>query len=197
MVGRDMELNLDGYTLLPAGKLAAVVTYLEMTQPPAGLGPSGLALRRMDGAQIEVYREAFRRVGEPWLWFSRLLEGDAELAATLSDPQVEVWLLESGGGILELDRRTPGEVEISFFGLAAEAVGKGTGRQLMQHALWLAWAPGVRRVWLHTCTLDHPKALAFYRKAGFRPFLRAIEVSTDPRLLGKAPRDSAPQIPLL
>ena len=67
----------------------------------------------------------------------------------------------------------------------------------MAHTLMLAWRAGVERVWVHTCTLDHPKALDFYRAQGFEPYARAIETFADPRLAGLLPADVAPQIPLL
>src|SRR3546814_19000221 len=67
----------------------------------------------------------------------------------------------------------------------------------MAHALALAWRKGVARVWVHTCTLDHPAALGFYRASGFTPIRRTIETFADPRALGVLPRDAASQIPYL
>ena len=97
----------------------------------------------------------------------------------------------------ELDRRVESEVEIVYFGLVDEAVGTGMGRALMNQALALAWSTAPRRVWLHTCTLDHPGAVAFYRRSGFRPYRSAIEVAPDPRLTGGLPPDSFPDVPLM
>ena len=58
-------------------------------------------------------------------------------------------------------------------------------------------ALGVRRVWVHTCTLDHPRALSFYLQAGFVAYERAVEVADDPRLTGEAPRTAAPHVPVI
>jgi len=99
--------------------------------------------------------------------------------------------------MLELDFRNLPDVEIAFFGLVPEAVGAGTGRWLMDRALEIAWREGVNRVWLHTCTLDHPSAIRFYRSSGFVPYRRTLEVVTDPRLDGLLPMDAAPQIPVI
>ena len=66
----------------------------------------------------------------------------------------------------------------------------------MAEALKLGWADGIERVWLHTCTLDHPSALGFYRNQGFVPVKRTIETFADPRLAGLLPRDAAPHVPL-
>ncbi|WP_164163065.1 GNAT family N-acetyltransferase, partial [Stenotrophomonas maltophilia] len=73
-------------------------------------------------------------------------------------------------GMVELDLRTDGEVEIVYFGLVKEAVGQGLGRLVMAKALQAAWRPGIARVWLHTCTHDHPGALKFYTSCGFTPY---------------------------
>jgi GNAT superfamily N-acetyltransferase len=100
-------------------------------------------------------------------------------------------------GMLELDFRSPRQCEIAYFGLAPELNGRGEGRWLMGRALALAWRAGIERVWVHTCTLDSPRALGFYVAQGFRPYARAVETFTDPRLTGALPRTAAPQIPLL
>jgi len=190
------------YESLPDGELAAVVTYLEMLTPPDhSVPPSPLSLKRVEVPEPEHYRELFRRVGAPWLWFSRLTLDDAHLAEIIQHPKVELYsVLDDGGnqvGMLELDFREPHECELSFIGLVPELAGQGHGRWLLAEALRLAWREGVDRVHVHTCSLDHPAALAAYRRAGFTPFKRTIERFRDPRLLGILPTTAAPQIPLL
>lgn len=193
----------NGYTDLPAGKLAAVVTYLEMRVPPKIVmaAPTGqFAIRRVGEPDLEWYKRLYREIGEPWLWFSRLRMKDDELRAILHDPAVDVFALSHGGvdsGLLEFDCRFMPDVELSFLGVTPALVGRGAGRALLQHALPLVWEREPQRVWLHTCTLDHPGALAFYRKAGFEPYKRAIEIADDPRLSGELPQNAAPQIPIL
>ena len=100
-------------------------------------------------------------------------------------------------GLLELDFRTGGACELAFFGLAPEAIGQGAGRWLMNRALELAWRDGVGRVHLHTCTLDSPQAMDFYRRSGFAAVRREVEVLRDPRLSGHLPEDAAPGVPIL
>jgi GNAT superfamily N-acetyltransferase len=99
--------------------------------------------------------------------------------------------------MLELDFREPGECELAFVGLIPDLAGLGHGKWLLAEAVSRAWRDGIRRVHVHTCSLDHPAALSAYRRAGFVPFRRAIERFPDPRLLGILPLDSAPQIPLV
>jgi GNAT superfamily N-acetyltransferase len=190
------------YDPLPASELAAVVTYLEMRTPPEhATPPSPLSLDRIEVPQPEHYRDLFRLIGGPWLWFSRLILDDAHLAAIVQHPNVELYAVkdEQGHevGMLELDFREAGECELAFIGLIPELSGKGHGRWLLAEAVLRAWRDGVDRVHVHTCSLDHPAALSAYRRAGFTPFKRAIERFPDPRLLGILPSDCAPQIPLL
>jgi len=185
------------------GELAAVVTSLEMRDrpKPRPLPASPLRLLPWRDATPDAYRTLFRRVGAPWLWFSRLMLDDAALAAIIHDTAVDLYAVVDRAGIeigmLELDFRASGECEIAFFGLVPELTGKGHGDWLMAHALALGWRSQVKRMWVHTCTLDHPGALGFYRRHGFTPFARAVETFADPRLIGVLPREVAPQTPLI
>lgn len=192
------------YSPIPDGHIAAIVTSLEMTErPPLRPMPAGeLRLERWEAPALEKYRLLYRRVGEPWLWFSRLVMRDEELAAIIHHPDVMIWAVSDRRGIevgiLELDFRQAGQCEIAFFGLIPPLNGKGHGRWLMAMALQAAWArKGVERVWVHTCTLDAPGALGFYIKSGFTPYQRQVETFPDPRLTGHLPREAAPQIPII
>lgn len=192
----------DGYSDVPAGKIAAVVTHLEMTEPPAAVAdPAGAwGLRKVETPGLDWFRDLYRRVGEQWLWFSRARMSDAELAAIVQSPLVEIYALMREGrdeGLLEFDFRDAGQCEIVSFGVTAQLIGSGAGRWLMNRALELAWSRPVARVWLHTCTFDHPAAISFYQRSGFRPFRRQIEVVDDPRLDGTAPRHVARHVPIV
>jgi len=194
-------LNLNGYNDLPAGKIAAVVTFLEMRSPPRPTtgNADGWSLQRIDH-ELDRYRALFRRVGEPWLWFSRAVMPESELRATLSNPKVEAYALRDRTGdigLLELDFRMEAECELVYFGLVPEAVGQGAGRFLMSGAIRLAYAKPIRRFFVHTCSLDHPRALEFYIRSGFTPYKRSVEIADDPRLKGYLPLDAAPQVPVI
>lgn len=191
-------------TRLADGELAAVVTYLEMramemgTRPAPARIPGPLALERRTRPDLHWYRGLFRRVGAPWLWFSRLAMDDGALAAIVHDPAVEVYAVTVDGvetGLLELDFRTLGACELAFVALAPEWTGRGHGRALLAAALDLAWRPGVARVHLQTCTLDHPAALPAYLRAGFVVGGRAVETFPDPRVSGVLETGCAPQVP--
>lgn len=184
------------------GDLAAVVTFLENCErPDLVISPSPLKPRRIERPSPNYYRELFRLVGAPWLWFSRLLLDDEALTAIIHDPKVELFVVTDGAGadsgMIELDFQVASECELAFIGLVPDLAGKGHGRWLLSQALDRAWRGGISRVHVHSCTLDHPAALPAYRRAGFVPFRRAVETFPDPRLVGLLPPDRAPQVALL
>jgi GNAT superfamily N-acetyltransferase len=192
----------DGYTDLAPGKIASVVTYLEMLDRPAlpDVSSSQLQLRQVQNPELDWYRARYRRAGEQWLWFSRLEMTDAQLAAVLHTSNTEFFLAEREGGeigIAELDRSQSPTVEITSFALFPEAIGKGLGRSFMTQLLARAWSHPTARVWLHTCNLDGPAALTFYMKCGFHPYKRAIEIADDPRIARILPEAAAPHVPII
>src|SRR5258708_26536744 len=84
----------------PSGKLADVVTYLEMTarpaRPPVPAPAGKLALMRAERCTVAFYRFLYGAVGEPWLWFERLLWSKERLPALIEEPEVEILLLSCG-----------------------------------------------------------------------------------------------------
>jgi ribosomal protein S18 acetylase RimI-like enzyme len=193
----------NGYYQLPHGKLANVATRLEMKAPPERpltAFPADLSLQPVSKTNLAAYRAVFSAVGADLLWFSRHLMADDKLLAILADAKTESFTLNREQkiiGILELNFRDEPDCELAFFGLIPSELGRGSGLALIDEAIRRAFAKPISRLWLSTCTLDHPKALAFYRKAGFTPYARFVEVHDDPRLTGKLPLTAAPQIPLL
>lgn len=193
----------DGYTDIPDGRIAAIATTLEMRAPPPESPlpeTPGSALHRVDQPGLDWYRDIFRRIGEPWLWQSRLRLSDEALTGIIRDQAVEVWALATPGGdegLIELDFREPGACELAFFGLTPAWTGRGAGRRMMAHAVGRAWSRPIARFWVHTCTLDHPGALAFYIRSGFTPLRRQVEISPDPRLDGTLSASAAPSLPII
>lgn len=194
----------EGYSAVPPGHVANVATFLDMKARPAAGKPleaeTGLALRRWNDPDLGGYRALFKAVGENWLWYSRLVMPDDQLRDIFANPEIEIYRLfrdDAVAGLLELDFSTPGECELSFFGLLPQAIGKGAGRFLMTEAIQLAWSRPIERFFVHTCTFDHPAALSFYRRSGFTPYQIAVEIHPDPRVTGHISRDAAPQIPII
>lgn len=202
----DLVLDLNGYTDLPAGKIAYVVTFLEMTQPASvnlsqPAAHPNVELERWTDPDPQSFRTLFREIGEEWLWFSRLVIPESQLKGMLNDPLREIYVPVVDGkrsGLLELNYQDPANPEISYFGLVPTATGGGMGRWLMANAVSMAWArPETTRLWLHTCTGDSPQAIHFYQACGFKPYKRAIEVCDDPRRTGHLSRESARHVPII
>jgi GNAT superfamily N-acetyltransferase len=156
-----------------------VRTYLELTAPhglrPAGPPAGDVSLARVHTCPPSHYRALYAAVGEAYHWRDRLAWSDARLAEHLADPRVAVWTAVVRGetaGYFELVRHSDGSVEIAYFGLLPAFHGRGLGKWLLTRATEEAWAMGANRVWLQTCTLDHPAALPNYEARGFVPFHR-------------------------
>jgi ribosomal protein S18 acetylase RimI-like enzyme len=158
--------------------VGATRTYLELL---AGVPPQ--AERELpDDAQVlreyskdpELFRSLYRDVGAQYRWIDRLPWTDEEWRAHVSRPEIEMYLLTVAGeraGYFELHFSADGQsVEIAYFGLLPAFVGRGLGSALLTSAIRVGRSRGELRVWLHTCTFDHPHALANYQARGFRAF---------------------------
>ena len=158
--------------------MRATRTYLELRAPadfrPAFGEFNDLLIARVDNAPADLYRRLYRTVGEAYHWRDRWDWTDPEIRAHLGRPEITLYVATRAkrlAGWYEL-RRVPddGSVEIAYFGLVPDAVGHGLGKHLLSCAVRDAWAMRPTRVWLHTCTLDHPAALPNYEKRGFRAY---------------------------
>jgi GNAT superfamily N-acetyltransferase len=118
------------------------------------------------------YRFLYGEVGRQWRWVDRLALDDAALSAIVQDPSIEVHVLWADGqpaGFAELDRRKAPEGELAYFGLMPAFLGRGLGWFLLNWAVDAAWLGGAERVWVRTTSLDHPRAIVNYQRAGFVP----------------------------
>jgi GNAT superfamily N-acetyltransferase len=188
-----------GLTELPTGHVGAVVTYLEMTERPKPRPFPGSPLRMVRWATVDPakYKLLFERVGGRWLWYSRLAMDDATLLGQAGEFHAVIDRSGIEVGMLELDFSGEGQCLIRFLGLVPELAARGHGTWLFAQTLALAWRPGIGRVHVNTCSLDHPAALPSYLKAGFTAYKRAFESFPDPRLTGLLPESVAPQLPLI
>lgn len=178
----------------PTGLLPVTVTYLEMTAPPVRAGRPApltkLALMRAERPTLSYYRFLYRSVGTPWLWGDRLRIGDDALTARIQDPRTAVYVLYEAGvpaGFSELFRDDEATTELVYFGLMPEFFGRALGPWFLDEMVAIAWRGGPQRLVLETCSLDHPKALALYQRAGFVPYRREQAFRADPRAEGLIP----------
>jgi GNAT superfamily N-acetyltransferase len=164
--------------------------YLEMLSPeqlrrsemPAG----EVHVERADIPSPELSRFLYTAVGGDWYWLDRLEWDFARWLAYLDRPAVETLVLYVSGtpaGFVELEVQADDNVEIAYFGLLPRFIGQGLGGYLLSIGVERAWAQGARRVWVHTCSLDSPNALANYTRRGFRVYdqrVEGVEVPDEP-----------------
>ena len=155
--------------------LRSEVVYLQMLQPPARAASDRSALLvQLQTVTVEQYLELYRGVGSAFNWNARIKLPAEKLAKLLEQPGREVHVLAQSGesaGFVELDRRSD-DVEIVYFGLMPAFIGRGLGGRFLDWVVDYAWSRGCRRLWLHTCDLDHPAALPNYQRAGFEIYDR-------------------------
>jgi GNAT superfamily N-acetyltransferase len=162
--------------------MRVVRTYLELATPaafrPSVSAAPDLAVAAVGDPTPDLYRHLYRTVGKEYHWRDRWDWTDEEIRRHLGQPEITLHVGRRDGtvaGWYELRRvADDGSVEIAYFGLMPEQIGRGAGRTLLVRAVRDSWALGATRVWLHTCTLDHPHAMANYEARGFRPYKTEI-----------------------
>ncbi len=124
-------------------------------------------------------RYLYRAVGAAHWWTDRLPWSNAAWEQHLQRRDIRLYTLQLAGapiGYFELEEQPLSDVQITYLGLLPEHQGRGWGGLLLTRATQLAWQLGdARRVWVHTCTLDGPAALANYLARGFQIFRQKTE----------------------
>lgn len=148
--------------------------YLEMNRPsqlrPFRLEQDALTFQKIEAPNPDFCRFLYATVGEAWWWVDRLNWDFSQWQRHLNRPDIETWVGYLSGapyGYCELEKENPDSIFIAYFGLLPSCFGKGLGKHLLTETMLRAWALDPVRVWVHTCTLDHPHALNNYLKRGF------------------------------
>ena len=155
--------------------MPVTIYYLEMNSPEdlcPKPEPEGLTIVETRIKDYRFNRFLYQLVGEQWQWTDMLSLNDKQWQSYAESDDLRTWVAYSEGavaGYYELNRQSGGNIEIAYFGLSPKFIGKGFGGYLLSHAINSAWQWGdTRRVWVHTCTLDHASALANYKARGFK-----------------------------
>ena len=160
--------------------------YLEMRnrselQPKAA--PDGFQITRVEVPCPEFNRFLYAAVGWQWYWIDKLNWTFEQWRAQVTRPEFGTWVgyfFGTPAGYYELEQQADGDIEIAYFGLLPQFVGKGLGGALLTSAIESAWDWGAKRVWVHTCSLDHPSALTNYQARGLRLYKEAHWQKTIP-----------------
>jgi len=175
----------------PTDRAVVTVVFLRMNHRPADLlapvFPAGFTLRR-ERVSVPDYRALYDGVGGPWLWWLRRVMTDEALARHLASSTVAVHVLyeqDRMAGFFETDTGTWPDVNLNYFGLMPDMVGKGLGRKFLAAAIDSVFVgSAVRGLTVNTCSADHERALPNYLAAGFTEVRRVREVWDIPRRLG-------------
>ena len=174
----------------PVVEVTVDVTFLRMDTPPAtpaALLPAGMEVVDVNRCSSAFYRYLYDAVGGPWLWWMRRTLSPSELERAIAPPRVSIHALYARGepiGFYELERRMPDAVNLAYFGLMPDSIGRGVGKTFLRHAIDAAWAERPHCITVNTCTADHPRALPNYIDAGYVPLRTMREVWPVPLRLG-------------
>jgi GNAT superfamily N-acetyltransferase len=160
---------------------------LEMCHPddlhPKEVDLPGLRIERMATPCPEFNKFLRIVIGSAYRWGIRPWSREDWVAFAERD-DVETWVAYQYGtpaGYFELAKDDEDVVEILNFGLMPDFIGRGLGGHLLTFAVRRAWDWGADRVWLHTCTHDHPHALNNYIARGFEVVRTVQEPANPPR----------------
>jgi GNAT superfamily N-acetyltransferase len=170
-------------------------TYLQFERPeelnPSRVEDPGIRIDLVKECPASFFRYLYREVGRLYHWIDRLPWTDEQVRRHLARTEITLWVMYSEGepaGYFELERHEDGSIEIAYFGLIQEFLGRGLGKHLLTVAAEQAWRDGANRVWLHTCTLDDPAAMPNYLKRGLKAFKQekyVAQIAPDEKLRSK------------
>jgi GNAT superfamily N-acetyltransferase len=149
--------------------MSTTIYYLELLNPndfrPSGKAVAEVSIRQEITANPQLSRYLYETVGKDWQWSDRLKWIDQQWNDYLTQPDIEVWVAyvaKEIAGYFELEQEARSNVKIAYFGLLPQFINQCLGGYLLTAAIQQAWTLGATRVWTHTCSLEHPHALANY-----------------------------------
>lgn len=166
--------------------IGEITYYLEMTSPDAlqiKPQPDNFEVKEVLTKEHEFNRKLYQLVGHQWQWSDRLFWSDDAWQEYVESDKLRTWAAYFKGqiaGYYELQKQKQGNVEIIYFGLTTDLIGKGLGGYMLSHATQSAWQRrDTKRVWLHTCNFDHENALNNYLARGFSLYKTEKNESAD------------------
>lgn len=160
-------------------RIPTVVTFLDMAAKPAALPPQipkgKIAIIKAENPPVHFYRYLYDTVGKDYLWVDRKKLTDEALAKILEAPTLELYVLYAEGapaGFAELDFSETDVAHLAYYGMMPEGIGRGLGSYFLYQACSICWSRPIKNLLVNTCTLDHPRALSMYQRAGFVPYSR-------------------------
>lgn len=171
-------------------KILLKTWYLELHHSPDFhyfLPPiKNLHIEKIEKPPIHFYRYLYNTIGAPWVWWERKLQTDEEVLSDIHHPNVELFVPYDKFlpiGMAEIDFRKEKEAKLNYFGIFPEYYGQGIGKYLLKWTIRYVFSKGIKRYWLHTCSLDSPYALRTYLNCGFKIYYVKEEYIEHPNIL--------------
>ncbi len=164
-------------------RVKVIITYLEMKSmadyQPKKLSDINIRVDEVKLPLPDYNRFLYQAVGSKWNWTDRLKWSAEKWNHYVNMPELHTWVAYLEGtpcGYFELMKQHNANVQIEYFGLLPQFIGRGLGAHLLSEAIEQAWGLGARRIWLHTCSMDAPGALPNYLARGFKAYKQREEI---------------------
>jgi ribosomal protein S18 acetylase RimI-like enzyme len=132
------------------------------------------SIKLVEPRDFQLNKFFYKNVGKNHQWIDRLIWTDQQWSNYTSDNKVKTYILKNKddlAGYFELiSHKDKKEVEIAYLGLLEEYYNKKLGSYLLSAAIRNSFSDKTKRVWVHTCSLDHQNALNNYLSRGMKIF---------------------------
>ena len=116
----------------------------------------------------------YKQIGKKYRWTDRLIWSDLQWSNYVSNKNLETYVIKNSDdlvGYFELIHHPEkNEIELAYLGLFEDYFGKGVGGYALTTAIIKSFEKKIKRMWVHTCTLDHPNAIKNYLARGMKIF---------------------------
>ena len=134
-----------------------------------------LTIKEANKKDFDLNKFFYKQIGKQHQWVDRLIWQDKNWIEYVSKKNLKTFILRENNdyvGYFELifDKNI---CEIAYFGILEEYIGKGYGGFLLSEALRIGFK-NANRIWVHTCSLDHPNAIENYKSRGMKVFKTEI-----------------------
>ena len=133
-----------------------------------------LIIEKINPPDIEINKFFYKNVGKKHRWVDRLEWDNLKWISYLENEKVDTYVLKSNDNLVgyfeAIKNEQNNSTEIAYFGIIEEFIGKGIGAYLLSEAIKICFQKKSKRIWVHTCTLDHKNALNNYLSRGMKIF---------------------------
>ena len=133
-----------------------------------------LIVSLIDSTDFQLNKFFYKEIGKEHRWVDRLSWSNNQWIKYVNDPKVKTFILRKNDDLVgyyeQIFSEDKSECEIAYFGILKEYFGKKFGGYLLSDAIKKSFDYGVKRVWVHTCSLDHKHALKNYLSRGMKVF---------------------------